>query len=160
MTTMTIDQIVRDIRQVELRLAGCPLDCEGRCWSACTERDVDEVEAEILDARLPLTICGGEPFDQAVALVDLIFKARIQNPDLHVTIRTCLAIEDILDVLYEVEPLAAGLLRLADVLVDGEGRRIDLPATFETGWDRLVLVGQPEPAHIAVPALELATISS
>lgn len=149
-------------------VAGCPICCPGcqskHLWPADsgTEIDVEAVAAELLDTGLPVTISGGEPFAQPEGVVDLLVRLRIQRPDLHVIVYTGFCVEDILDVLYPAIPLVSAILRQADVLVDGpyqpeddhdrmqwrgssNQRVIDLPATFDARWERLVLLDWDTP---------------
>jgi len=143
---------VANINQGVLTLAGCPRECQPcRALRSATdagdEMDVDEITAVLLDAGLPVLICGGEPFAQASSVAQLLVSLHIQSPGLHITLYTSLAIEDILETVTEAIPAAWVILSEANVLVDHgcqleheQRRAINLRATWAEAWHTLVLV--------------------
>lgn len=134
--------------RVGIWLAGCPLRCAGCVapeWQAMDSGHATTV-SELLDELLPflkeadgVTISGGEPFAQPVALEQLLIGLRRAG------VRDILAYSGYcLEQLRQVAPQATALL---DALVDGPFRA-DLPTS--SPWrgssnQRLhILTGNPE----------------
>jgi hypothetical protein len=104
-----------------------------------------EVVADLLTSTgLPITISGGEPFEQPVALEQVLHQIRDRNEHVHIIVYTGYRIEELLETR---DPAILHSLTLIDVLVDGpyvhaqdhpgmqyrgssNQRVIDLPATF------------------------------
>lgn len=82
-------------RRSVVRLQGCPIRCQG-CWVPQTH-DADggasvpirQVVRTLLDSaysRDGVTIVGGEPFAQPIALCELVRSMREAQPDLHILV--------------------------------------------------------------------------
>lgn len=112
-------------RRFSIYFQGCSLRCPGcqspDLWDAGGGREVEveDLAAEALASGLPVSILGGEPFDQPGALYSLLFWLRAERgfaDDTFIIVYTG----------YTFEALAArgdetidGVLALADVIVDG-----------------------------------------
>jgi len=105
-----------------VRVQGCSIHCPGcqnQClWPADGGMEFDEgVLADLLtESRLPITITGGEPFDQPGALVFLLTLVRAQCPNRHIVVYTGYAFEQLVQS-HRYAVLEA--LAQIDVLVDG-----------------------------------------
>jgi anaerobic ribonucleoside-triphosphate reductase activating protein len=148
-------------RRTALFLQGCSIRCPGcqnaHLWPAGGGRavPVPHLAACLIATGLPLTISGGEPFDQAEDLARLLRLLRAAER--HVIIYTGYTFEQLSG---RDEPAVHEALGLADVLVDGpyvadldharlqyrgsaNQRAIDLPATLQGG--RVVTLGWDTP---------------
>lgn len=115
-----------------LWVSGCPRDCPGCISPEMQPQDAgEEVPVSVIAARLeriaaPLdgvTISGGEPFDQAEALADLLDRLRVMRPDWNVLVYTGYLIEEL-----RADPVRAVLLEYIDMLADGPYRQ-EIPRT-------------------------------
>lgn len=120
-------------RRVAMWVEGCSLDCPG-CMSPEIFRQrhpvpVQEATRQILRLLTEadgLTISGGEPFQQASTLAEVIRRLRVVRP-----------VEVLVYTGYELEEILAGppagreLLRLVDVLIDG---RFELSTANTKQW--------------------------
>jgi len=138
-------------RRATLFLQGCSIRCPGcqnpHLWPATDGHGhlaSPQALADILiETGLPITISGGEPFDQAADLYNLLYHIKTADPNRHVIVYSGHTFEALLAT-HRFEILAA--LALADILVDGpyiqdqddplmqyrgsrNQRVIDLPAT-------------------------------
>ena len=113
-------------------VAGCPRDCPGCISPEMQPRDAGEdVPVAALAARLEridvplngITISGGEPFDQANALADLLDRLRAVRPDWNVLVYTGHLVGEL-----RADPVRAGLLEFIDILADGPYRQ-EIPRT-------------------------------
>ena len=116
--------------RVVLWVAGCKKRCPG-----CISPEMQDpasgrpVPVDMLARRLlrldegltGVTISGGEPFDQAEELADLLDRVRAQRPNWSVIIYTGYVLATV-----RRKPPARRLLELADVVIDGPYRR-DVP---------------------------------
>ena len=129
---------------------GCSIRCPGcqnpNLWDADhegTRSQVIQAEAlaeTLVNSGLPITISGGEPFDQLAGLAALVVAIRKRDEDRHIIIYTGRTLDAIMaeyDELYRVADTQAAydemrmgradkietVLRLADVLVDGPYRQ-------------------------------------
>jgi len=111
-------------------VAGCSRECPGCISPEMQPRDAgEEVPVRALAARLArigvpldgLTISGGEPFDQAEALADLLGLLQHTRPDWNVIVYTGYQIEEL-----GANPARADLLNRLDILADGPYRQ-DIP---------------------------------
>lgn len=112
-------------KRVVVWVAGCARNCEG-----CISREMRDPEAgKLIDtktiiARLAriqhridgITISGGEPFDQAEALVGFLKQIRRTWLEWDVIVYTGYTIEQI----YELGSKAINILKHVDVLIDGQ----------------------------------------
>jgi anaerobic ribonucleoside-triphosphate reductase activating protein len=137
---------------------GCSIHCQGcqnkHLWPVDEGQvvQVSDLARQLVDTGLPLTITGGEPFDQAEGLTALLRLLRAD--DRHVIVYSGYTWEQLSEKAAPVQEA----LRLADVLVDGpyvpkldhpgmqyrgssNQRPIDLQATWQSGgivtldWD-------------------------
>ena len=137
-------------KRVALFTAGCDHHCPGCQNAHLWPRDAGEeipphdVARALVATGLPITISGGEPFDQPHALARLMREIRRLAPDRHVIVYTGYTFEDLIATRkYDIFSTLAD----ADVLVDGSYIQeldheamqyhgstnqciIDLPATF------------------------------
>ena len=142
---------------------GCSIHCQGcqnkHLWPVDEGQvvQVSDLARQLVDTGLPLTITGGEPFDQAEGLTALLRLLRAA--DRHVIVYSGYTWEQLSEKAAPVQEA----LRLADVLVDGpyvpkldhpgmqyrgssNQRPIDLQATWQTGdivtldWDTPELI--------------------
>jgi anaerobic ribonucleoside-triphosphate reductase activating protein len=132
---------------------------------------VDEVVGQLLDTGLPVTVLGGEPFDQAPAVAQIVQACHVAGR--HVIVYTGNLFEDLVRRARK-EPAIQRILAHADVLVDGpfvadqdhdrlqyrgsaNQRPIDLDIWRETGdtvlldWDTSVDVAILPDGSILVP---------
>lgn len=145
---------------------GCSIRCVGcqspQLWDhrGGIEVPVASIARAVLATGLPVTILGGEPFDQACGLAQIV--ATLKGCGRHVIVYSGYTYEQ-LRVHAQDDPDVGAVLGLADVLVDGpfiqqqddpfvqyrgsrNQRPIDLVATRETGvltvldWDMPELV--------------------
>jgi len=134
-----------------VRVQGCSIRCPGcqnEClWPADGGMEFDEsiLAGLLANSELPVTITGGEPFDQPGELARLLILLRERCPDMHIVVYTGRVFEQLVQSrwfpIWEV-------LANADVLVDGpyvqaldhdgmqyrgssNQRVIDLRATFQ-----------------------------
>ncbi|HUW62682.1 MAG TPA: 4Fe-4S single cluster domain-containing protein [Candidatus Bathyarchaeia archaeon] len=113
--------------RVVMWVAGCRKRCPG-CISPemLDPASGRPVPVDVLERRLlrleeslaGVTISGGEPFDQAEELADLLERVRAKRPNWSVIIYSGYALATL-----RRKPLARRLLELADVLIDGPYRR-------------------------------------
>lgn len=111
-------------KRIVLYVQGCPIHCPG-CQSPFlwneqdgAEMDTEDVAAELLSARTPITISGGEPMAQAEAVADVLMRIRTQRPSEHVVVYSGYTLEDLLE-MAQALPAIRDVLLLANVLVDG-----------------------------------------
>jgi len=151
-----------------LFVQGCSIHCQGcqnsHLWPADGGREwpVEFIAAQLLATGLPITITGGEPFDQAQELARLL--ALIAHEGRHVVIYSGYTFERLVIHKAETCPAIEQALQLADVLVDGKyyprldnpymqyrgsanQRVIDLPATY-TGQRGIVTLDWDTPEII------------
>ena len=111
-------------KRIVLYVQGCPIQCPG-CqsrflWNELdgAEMDTEAVVGELLSAKTPITISGGEPMAQAKAVADVLVKIRLQRPSAHIIVYSGFAFEDLLE-MAQALPAIRDVLLLANVLVDG-----------------------------------------
>ncbi len=150
-------------------VCGCSIQCPGcqnnalweEGWGTYTRPE--DVACKLLEPGLPITISGGEPFDQPEALELVLKKIRAVALHREVIIYTGRHLECLLDTGNQAILHA---LAMTDILVDGpymndqdhEGmqyrgsanqRVIDLRATFKSGHEsKLVLLDWSQPELI------------
>ena len=146
---------------------GCSIHCQGcqnkHLWPVDEGQvvQVSDVASQLVDTGLPVTITGGEPFDQAEGLAALLRLLRAA--DRHVIVYSGYTWEQLSEKAAPVQEA----LRLADVLVDGpyipkldhpgmqyrgssNQRPIDLQATWQSGgivtldWDTPEVIITPD----------------
>ena len=176
---MRYAKIVRDSyvdgpgRRAVLFTQGCKRHCPGcqnrHLWPADggTEAAPETLAEILVNTGLPITISGGEPFQQPVALGRLVATIKRLDPDRHVIIYTGYTLEELMfSGLFPKGGLisALGVLFCADVLVDGpyvqeldspemqyrgssNQRVIDLEATI-MGTDYVMQRGAVEPVTL------------
>ncbi len=111
-------------RRTALFVQGCSLHCQGcqnqHLWQPDGGEDIpaSDLATRLLATALPVTISGGEPFDQAGELARLLRSLRGAVPDLHIVLYSGYAFEQLRE-RAETTPPVSETLRLADVLVDG-----------------------------------------
>jgi anaerobic ribonucleoside-triphosphate reductase activating protein len=114
-------------RRVVLWVAGCKKRCAGcvspemRATSSGRLVPVDALERRLLrldEGLAGVTISGGEPFDQAEELADLLDRLRARRPNWSVIVYS----GHVLATLRR-KPSARRLLEFADVVIDGPYRR-------------------------------------
>ena len=133
-------------------LQGCSIRCQGcqnmHLWQAGggVNVAVADLAEKLVAIGLPITITGGEPFDQAGELAQLLRLLCAAHPQPHVIVYSGYTFEQLAERGGDV----AHALRRADVLVDGpyiakqdapgmqyrgsaNQRAIDLPATLAQG---------------------------
>jgi anaerobic ribonucleoside-triphosphate reductase activating protein len=101
---------------------GCSIRCPGcqnrHLWptDGGQEMEVSEVARQLVATGLPITISGGEPFDQAAGLARLLWEIRLADSSRHVIVYTGYTFEDLMrsEDSAKIEAVA-----LADILVDG-----------------------------------------
>jgi len=149
-------------RRAALFLQGCSIRCRGcqnrHLWPADGGQavPVSDLASRLIATGLPLTVSGGEPFDQAEALARLLRLLRAAGR--HVVVYSGHTFEHLRE-----NPATREALGLADVLVDGpyvadldhaqlqyrgsaNQRVIDLPTTLQSGavvtldWDTPELI--------------------
>ena len=113
--------------RVVLWVAGCKKRCMG-CISPEMQAPASGrlVPVDVLERRLlrldeglaGMTISGGEPFDQAEELADLLERVRAQRPNWSVIIYSGYVLATL-----RRKPPAQRLLEMADVVIDGPYRR-------------------------------------
>lgn len=105
-------------------LQGCRIHCAGcqnrHLWDAegGYEMNVEDAVTLALERGLPLTVSGGEPFDQAEALATFLILYRIQEPNKEIVVYTGYPYERLAKQAPLCRPIA-DVLACADVLVDG-----------------------------------------
>jgi anaerobic ribonucleoside-triphosphate reductase activating protein len=138
-------------KRAVIHLQGCSIRCEGcqnqHLWPGEGHGYIgspQELARLLVGTELPITITGGEPFDQAAGLYTLLWHIHHLDQNRHVIIYSGYTFGELIQT-GRFEILAA--LTLADVLVDGpyvreqddpmmqyrgsrNQRVIDLPATF------------------------------
>jgi anaerobic ribonucleoside-triphosphate reductase activating protein len=103
---------------------GCSIHCPGcqnaHLWDVNGGREVPAVDlaADLVATGLPITVSGGEPFDQPTALLVLLEAVRVRNPFAHVTVYTGRTFEQLIGLASQSYDIL-GALALVDVLVDG-----------------------------------------
>ncbi len=150
---------------------GCSIHCVGcqnkHLWPSDGGQvvTVPSLVRQLLDTGLPLTITGGEPFDQADGLANLLRLVRAAGRHIIVYSGYTLA-----QLLSRDEAAVREALELADVLVDGpyvpfldhpemqyrgssNQRPIDLPATLRTG--KVVTMDWDTPEVLITPTGDL-----
>lgn len=164
-------------KRTSVAVQGCSIRCQGcqvpQTWrhGAGSRMAVDEVVGQLLDTGLPVTILGGEPFDQAPAVAQIVRACH--DAGRHVIVYTGNIFEDLVRRARK-EPAIQAILAHADVLVDGpfmadrdhahlqyrgsaNQRPIDLDVWRETGevslldWDTTVDVTILADGSILVP---------
>jgi anaerobic ribonucleoside-triphosphate reductase activating protein len=122
-------------KRFSIYVQGCSIHCPG-CQvphlhdpNAGHKVDVEELAKEALASGLPVSVLGGEPFDQAGALYDLLFYLRAGRPDkglddpMFIIVYSGYTLEALLE--RAERELAKGLLGvgmalvMSDVLIDG-----------------------------------------
>jgi anaerobic ribonucleoside-triphosphate reductase activating protein len=107
-------------RRTALFLQGCSIRClccqNSHLWPADGGQDIPvlDLASRLLATGLPLTVSGGEPFDQAEALARLLRLLR--DAGRHVVIYSGYTFEHLLG---RDDPATCEAMGLADVLVDG-----------------------------------------
>ena len=133
-------------RRAVIWVQGCTHNCPG-CFNPRThdpdggrEYTVDELHEKIrilYDGRREpiegITISGGEPLQQAMALLDLLGNLRVRLPDLGIILFTGYEIEEA----KEEVPYAQELFDQCDVIIAGRYRWDKVPS----GMKELNLVG-------------------
>lgn len=150
-------------KRTSIYFQGCSIRCPGcqspHLWDALGGFGVpvSAVAAALLATELPITILGGEPFDQPEGLAQLV--ATMKGCGRHVIVYSGYTYEQLLE-RAQTDPNVSIVLGLADVLVDGpfiwqqddpfvqyrgsrNQRPIDLQATRQT--DELVLLDWDTP---------------
>ena len=111
-------------------VAGCGRDCPGcispemQPYDAGEDVPVDTLAARLERIAAPLegiTISGGEPFDQAESLSELLDRLHAVRPEWNVLVYTGYRIEQL-----RTDPVQARLLGCIDILADGPYRQ-DMP---------------------------------
>jgi anaerobic ribonucleoside-triphosphate reductase activating protein len=144
-----------------LFLQGCLIGC-----TACQNQHLWPIDGgqevplgalveQLLATGLPITLTGGEPFQQPIELAQLVTQLKAASR--HVIVYSGYTFEELI-ARAQIEPAIEQVLQQADVLVDGpyvveldnafmqyrgsaNQRPIDLPATFASGqvvtldWD-------------------------
>jgi anaerobic ribonucleoside-triphosphate reductase activating protein len=120
-------------KRAVLHLQGCSIRCPGcqnkHLWPSgegCGQLASPEALAQaLIEIGLPITITGGEPFDQAGELKKLLMAIRLLAPDRHIIVYTGYTFMDLLG-----RGCADTVRALADIdiLVDGPYvRELDAP---------------------------------
>lgn len=118
------DFMVGPGRRSVVRFQGCPIRCKG-CWvpetwdkDAGADVGIVELAENLLDSaheRDGITILGGEPFAQPIALVALLIALRTsRRPEIQIAVYSGYTIERIRDLDY-----GETILDSIDLLVDG-----------------------------------------
>jgi len=101
---------------------GCSIHCPGcqnrHLWptDGGQEMDVSEVARQLVATGLPITISGGEPFDQAPGLAQLLWEIRLADPDRNIIVYTGYVFENLI---RSGDGTTSMAIALADILVDG-----------------------------------------
>jgi len=109
-------------RRTALFVQGCSIRCEGcqnsHLWPASggLQSSATSLARTLVETDLPITITGGEPFDQAADLYTLLFNVRRLDPHRHIILYSGHTFEELIET-GRFEILAS--LAMADVLVDG-----------------------------------------
>jgi anaerobic ribonucleoside-triphosphate reductase activating protein len=109
-------------RRAALFMQGCSIRCEGcqnvHLWPASSgfQFPLTDVAQVLVETGLPITITGGEPFDQAADLYTLLHHICHLDPHRRVILYSGYTFEELVAT-GRFEVLAA--LAMADVLVDG-----------------------------------------
>lgn len=115
-------------RRVVLWMAGCGKKCEGCISPEMQDQGAGTpVPAQTMAKRLieldptldGITLSGGEPFDQAAALVEVLRVVRLQRPMWSVLAYSGYTLDEICGNMTG----RAELLNMADILIDGRYRR-------------------------------------
>jgi len=108
-------------KRLALWVRGCPRRCEGCIAPELQEPGVPQPVESVIAELLPwlpgaegLTISGGEPFEQAAALTELIAGVRAQR-DIEVLVFTGYLLEE----LTALDAAKRDLLAQIDLLIDG-----------------------------------------
>jgi anaerobic ribonucleoside-triphosphate reductase activating protein len=157
MTTIRISHTIEGAltdgpgKRFSIYVTGCSIRCKGcqspELWELDGGRktDVEDLAAEALASGLPVSVLGGEPFDQAEALSMLIFLLKING--CHVTVYSGYKFEQVARKWHKEWFDGWLMLATLDVLVDGpyveaqtddhvqyrgsrNQRVIDMPATL------------------------------
>ena len=173
--------------RIAIFVQGCSIRCPGcqnkHLWNKAGGEywRPEDLAFELVKSGLPITVSGGEPFDQSEELAVLLERVRDLDPNRHVIVYTGYEFEELVYVPRDRH--AAHILSepLIDVLVDGEyvkdldlaemqyrgslnQRVIDVPATMndwpfgdvvELDWDTPELVLTPEGDLLAATPLAL-----
>lgn len=113
------NRLVMWVRRCDKRCAGC---LSPELWASGTPRPVAEVASELLAEAHTcdgLTISGGEPFDQAASLAQLIDILR-HDVDIEVLVYSGYRYEEL-----RTRPDCAALLERIDLLIDGPYREAE-----------------------------------
>ena len=103
---------------------GCSIGCVGcqsqHLWPAAggTAWDVGDVANEALRYGTPITILGGEPFDQPESLAKLLEALRIVAPERHIMVYSGYTYEQLRERML-TDPWVALAIVMIDLLVDG-----------------------------------------
>jgi anaerobic ribonucleoside-triphosphate reductase activating protein len=81
-----------------------------------TEANPETLAEILVNTGLPITVSGGEPFDQASELFELLRHIRRLAPDVHVILYSGFTFEELI---HRADFAVNGSLITADVLVDG-----------------------------------------
>ncbi len=108
--------------RVSLYMQGCSIRCPG-CQNAHIwdhhggeEVSIATLAERLMGYHLPITILGGEPFDQVQALAKLLAIMKVRQPATHVIVYTGYTYEQ----LWERDDVLVWIaLSFMDVLVDG-----------------------------------------
>lgn len=104
---------------------GCPLHCKG-CQNKALwdfqggyQADTNEVlETLTLIGNPNITISGGEPFAQPLALLQLVRALKVKL-SAHIIVYTGYTLDELLDVAHPAQPYVKEILSSVDILVDG-----------------------------------------
>lgn len=123
---MRISHITRDSYvdgprgpRVVLFVQGCSRGCPGcqsqHLWPHDSGQDVPtwKLARQLVETGQPITISGGEPFEQSAELVDLLEKIKQLDPHRHVIVYSGYTFETVL-----ASPMVRALTCI-DILVDG-----------------------------------------
>ena len=121
--------------RVVLQVCGCTIRCPGcqnkALWDpdGGTLRDVADLADDLVATGLPITVTGGEPFDQAEALLQLLWQIRDRTPDVHIIVYSGRIFPE-----QVAMKCGMGILAEIDVLVDG-------PYVIEQDSDAMQFMG-------------------
>lgn len=108
--------------RASIAVQGCSIRCPGcqvpQTWKANAgmRMSVQAAAEQVLAPGLPVTVLGGEPFDQAPAVAALVRLVKAAGR--HLMIYTGYVLED-LALRARREPAVQQILAMADILVDG-----------------------------------------
>lgn len=131
-----------------LFVQGCSRECEGcqspHLWDRDSgkEMDVQTIAVHLTATGLPITISGGEPFDQMVALNNLLSEIRGIAPARHIIVYTG----------YTWEELTSSGLAMMEEMLSKINVLVDGPYIWEVDNDGLQYMGSSNQRAIHVPA--------